>query len=196
MLLAREFVDYLSRQTIRKLSPLWIETTDMHVAGEFMSGIIEEDLAVEDQLNDEVREMLSQYSDYMRKEGVSYQDMFRRIKNTLVTQRKVIRAAGRDSGDQMKLSRDKINDLSHKIVAALRKNRDFRLKRDPNDVRLEMVKVITELLQTEEKVDKAARAKIRTQKREIAEGTEEWDLLHKRYYAEELKKLGIDLASR
>jgi hypothetical protein len=196
MLLAREFVDYISRQTIRKLSPLWIETTDVQVAGEFMSGIIEDDLAVEDQLNDEVREMLSQYSEYMRKEGVSYQDMFRRIKNTLVTQRKVIRAAGRDAGDQMKLSRDKINDLSHKIVAALRKSRDFRLKRDPNDVRLEMVKIITELLQTEEKVDRAARTKIRTQKREITEGTEEWDLLHKRYYAEELKKLGIDLDSR
>jgi len=194
MLLAREFVDYLSRQTIRKLSPLWIETTGMQVAGEFMSGIIEEDLAVEDQLNDEVRELLSQYSDYMRKEGVSYQDMFRRIKNTLVTQRKVIRAAGRDSGDQMKLSRDKINDLSHKIVAALRKSRDFRLKRDPNDVRLELVKVMTDILQTEEKVDRAARTKIRTQKRDIAEGTEEWDLLHKRYYAEELKKLGIDMS--
>jgi len=196
MLLAREFVDYISRQTIRKLSPLWIETTDVQVAGEFMSGIIEEDLAIEDQLNDEVREMLSQYSEYMRKEGVSYQDMFRRIKNTLITQRKVIRAAGRDVGDQMKLSRDKINDLSHKIVAALRKSRDFRLKRDPNDVRLEMVKIITELLQTEEKVDRAARTKIRTQKRDIPEGTEEWDLLHKRYYAEELKKLGIDLDSR
>ena len=196
MLLAREFVDYISRQTIRKLSPLWIETTDVQVASEFMSGIIEEDLAIEDQLNDEVREMLSQYSEYMRKEGVSYQDMFRRIKNTLITQRKVIRAAGRDAGDQMKLSRDKINDLSHKIVAALRKSRDFRLKRDPNDVRLEMVKIITELLQTEEKVDRAARTKIRSQKRDIPEGTEEWDLLHKRYYAEELKKLGIDLDSR
>jgi len=196
MLLAREFVDYISRQTIRKLSPQWIETTDLQVAGEFMAAIIEDDLAIEDQLNDEVREMLSQYSEYMRKEGVSYQDMFRRIKNTLITQRKVIRAAGRDSGDQMKLSRDKINDLSHKIVAALRKSRDFRLKRDPNDVRLELVKIITDLLQTEEKVDRAARNKIRTQKREIAEGTEEWDLLHKRYYAEELKKLGIDLASR
>ena len=194
MLLAREFVDYISRQTIRRLSPQWIETTDLQVAGEFMAAIIEDDLAVEDQLNDEVREMLSQYSEYMRKEGVSYQDMFRRIKNTLITQRKVIRAAGRDSGDQMKLSRDKINDLSHKIVAALRKSRDFRLKRDPNDVRLELVKIITDLLQTEEKVDRAARTKIRTQKREIAEGTEEWDLLHKRYYAEELKKLGIDMA--
>jgi hypothetical protein len=193
MLLAREFVDYVSRQIVRKLTPQWIETTDNQVAAEFIATVVEEDLSVEDRLNDEVRELLSQYSDYMRREGVSYQEMFRRIKNTLITQRKVIRASGRDSGDSMKLSRDKINDISHKVVAALRKSRDFRLKRDPNDVRLELVKVMTEILVTEEKVDKAARTKIRTQKKEIAEGTEEWDLLHKRYYAEELKKLGIDL---
>jgi len=193
MLLAREFVDYISRQIVKRLSPAWIETTDSQSAAEFVAAIIDDDLAVEDQLNDEVRDLLSQYSDYMRKEGVSYQEMFRRIKNTLITQRKVIRAAGRDSGDAMKLSRDKINDLSHKVVAELRKSRDFRLKRDPNDVRLEMVKAMTELLMAEEKVDRAARTKIRSQKREISEGTEEWDLLHKRYYAEELKKLGIDL---
>ena len=196
MLLARELVDYISRQIVKRMSPLWIESTDPYLAAEFIAGIVETDLAVEDQLNDEVREVLSQYSEYMRREGVSYQDMFRRIKNTLITQRKVIRAAGRDSGDPMKLSRDKINDLSHKVVAALRKSRDFRIKRDPNDVRLELVKIITDLLQTEEKVDRAARTKIRTQKREISEGTEEWDLLHRRYYAEELKKLGIDLSGR
>ncbi|HYK60612.1 MAG TPA: DUF507 family protein [Bryobacteraceae bacterium] len=194
MLLAREFVNYISRQIVRKLSPMWIETSDPQTAANFIADVVEEDLAVEDRLNDEVRDLLSQYSDYMRREGVSYQEMFRRIKNTMITQRKVIRASGRDSGDQMKLSRDKVNDISHKIVAALRKSRDFRLKRDPNEVRLELVKVMTELLQAEEKVDRAARVKIRTQKREIPEGTEEWDLLHKRYYAEELKKLGIDLS--
>src|SRR5579862_1507234 len=194
MLLAREFVDYISRQVIAKLTPQWIETTDPEVAAGFIASVVEEDLSIEDRLNDEVRDLLSQYSDYMRRESVSYQEMFRRIKNTLITQRKVIRASGRDTGDPMKLSRDKINDVSHKIVTALRKSRDFRLKRDPNDVRLELVKVMTELLQTEEKVDKAARTKIKTQKREIAEGSEEWDLLHRRYYAEELKKLGIDLA--
>jgi hypothetical protein len=193
MLLAREFVDYVTRQIVKKLTPQWIETTDAQVAAAFIAGVIEQDLAIEDSLNEEVREMLSQYTEYMRREGVSYQDMFRKIKNTLITQRKVIRAAGRDSGDHMKLSRDKINDISHKIVAELRKSRDFRVKRQPNDVRLELVKVFTELLVTEEKVDRAARTKIRTQKREIPEGTEEWDLLHKRYYAEELKKLGIDL---
>src|SRR5579872_794734 len=196
MLLAREFIGYLSRQLVRRLSPQAIETNDPQAAADVIAHIIEEELAVEDRLNEEVRDLLSQYSEYMRREGVSYQEMFRRIKNTLITQRKVIRAAGRDTGDAMKLSRDKINDVSHKVVAALRKSRDFRLKRDPNDVRLEMVKVVTDLLQAEEKVDRAARTKIRTQKREIAEGTEEWDLLHKRYYAEELKKLGIDLASR
>ena len=194
MLLAREFVDFVSRQIVKKLTPQWIETTDNQVAAEFIASVVEEDLSIEDRLNDEVRDLLSQYSDYMRREGVSYQDMFRRIKNTLITQRKVIRASGRDTGDSMKLSSDKINDISHKVVAALRKSRDFRLKRDPNDVRLELVKVMTEILVTEEKVDKAARTKIRTQKKEIAEGSEEWDLLHKRYYAEELKKLGIDLA--
>lgn len=193
MLLAREFVDYISRQVIVKLTPGWIETTNSQSAAGFIAEVIEEDLAIEDKLNDEVRDMLSEYSEYMRREGVSYQDMFRKIKNTLITQRKVVRAAGRDTGDSMKLSRDKINDLSHKIVAALRKSRDFRLKRDPNDVRLEMVKVVTELLQIEEKVDRASRAKIRTMKKEIGEGTEEWDVLHKRYYAEEMKKLGIDL---
>ena len=193
MLLAREFIDYVSRQIVTKLTPRWIETTNPQSASGFIGSVIEEDLSIEDKLNDEVRDMLSEYSDYMRREGVSYQEMFRRIKNTLITQRKVVRAAGRDTGDPMKLSRDKINDLSHKIVAALRKSRDFRLKRDPNDVRLEMVKVVTELLTTEERVDRTARAKVRSMKSgAIGEGTEEWDLLHKRYYAEEMKKLGID----
>jgi uncharacterized protein len=112
----------------------------------------------------------------------------------MISQRKVIRASGRDTGDNMKLSRDKINDISHKMVTAIRKTRAFRLKKDQNDVRLEIVKAMTELLAVEEKVDRAARTKIRTQKKEIPEGTEEWDLLHRRYYAEELKKFGIDLA--
>ena len=79
----------------------------------------------------------------------------------------------------------------------LRKNHDLRLKdRNTNNVRLEILKVMTDFLTTEDKVDRAARDKIRTQKREIPEGTEEWDLLHQRYYSEELKKLGIDLNSR
>src|ERR1051326_3810066 len=193
MLIAREFIGYLSRQLIRRLTPQIIETSDPTHASEVIAQMIEDELAIEDRLNDEVRELLSQYAEYMRRENVSYQEMFRRIKKTLISQRKVIRAAGRDTGDAMKLSRDKVTDISHKLVEMLRKNRDLRLKnKDSNAVRLEIVRVMTDLLLAEDKVDRSARQKIRTQKREIPEGTEEWDLLHRRYYSEELKKLGID----
>jgi hypothetical protein len=194
MLLAREFVAYLSRQLVKRLTPGVIETTTPDAVAEKVAEVVSGELAVEDRLNDEVRDLLSQYSEYMRREGVSYQDMFRRIKNTLISQRKVIRASGRDTGDAMKLSRDKVTDISHKVVEMFRRSRELRLKdKDPNNVRLEIVRFMTELLVAEEKVDRTARQKIRSQKREIPEGTEEWDLLHRRYYSEELKKLGIDL---
>lgn len=194
MLLAREFVSYIARQLVTKLTPGTIETSNPDLVVEKVAEVISEELAVEDRLNDEVRDLLSQYSEYMRREGVSYQEMFRKIKNTLISQRKVIRASGRDTGDAMKLSRDKVTDISHKVVEMLRRSHDLRIKnKDSNAVRLEIVRVMTELLTAEDKVDRAARQKIRSQKREIPEGTEEWDLLHKRYYSEELKKLGIDL---
>src|SRR5213594_814598 len=156
MLIAREFVAYLSRQVARRLTPAFIETTNPQALAELTTSLITDELEIEDRLNDEVRDILGQYSDYMRQEGVSYQEMFRRIKNTLITQRKVIRASGRDTGDHMKLSLDKVTDITHKLVTSLRKSRDFRFKKDPNDVRLEVVRGITELLAIEDKVDRTA----------------------------------------
>jgi len=120
MLLAREFVAYLSRQLVKRLTPGIIETPAPDAVAEKITEVITEELAVEDRLNDEVRDLLSQYSEYMRRESVSYQEMFRRIKNTLISQRKVVRAAGRDTGDPMKLSRDKVTEISHKVVEMLR----------------------------------------------------------------------------
>jgi len=193
MLLAREFIGYLSRQLVQRLVPRVIETSDPQLAAEHIEYLIEEDLSIEDKLNDEVRDILDKHSETMRRDALSYQDMFRKIKNTLIQQRKVIRAAGRDTGDAMKLSRDKVNDLSHKLVTMMRSRREFRVKGDPNSVRLEILKALSEILLVEEKADKAARTKIRSIKRDIPEGAEEWDLLHRRYYAEELRKLGIDL---
>ena len=195
MLLAREFVVYLSRQLVKKLTTGVIETTMPDLVAQKTADVINEELAVEDRLNDEVRDLLSQYSEYMRRESVSYQDMFRKIKNTLISQRKVVRASGRDTGDNMKLSLDKLRQISHQLVEMYRKSRELRLKnKDTNAVRLEILRFMTELLVAEEKVDRASRDKVRSQKRDIPEGSEEWDLLQRRYYAEELKKLGIDLA--
>lgn len=194
MLLAPEFIVYLSRQVIRKLHPAWLECASLDAATAQVAHVIEEDLRSEDDLNEDVREILEQYEDVMRRDGVSYMEMFRKIKRKLILERQMVMASGRDSGDKMRLSRDKILDLSHKVIVELKRSRDVRIRRDPNDVRLEIVKQITEILQLEDRAETAARNKIRSMKRVIQEGTEEWDILHKRYYADELKRYGIDLA--
>jgi len=195
MLLSRVFIAYMSRHLTRHLGGGPLEFSDPEDISELISDLITQELSVEDEINDEVRELLGQYSDYMRREGVSYQEMFRRTKKLLLAERKLIRASGRETGDHMKLSRDKINELSHKLAAQLRRTPHIRFKREWNDVRLEIVRGITELLLTEDKIDHTARLKIRSQKREIAEGSEEWDLLFRRYYDEEMRKYGIHLAS-
>jgi hypothetical protein len=194
MLLPRELVAYLSRRVVARLAPAVIDASDPQRVTEMVTALITAELNAEDQLNDEVREILNQYSEYMRREGVSYQEMFRKTKNQLIAKYKVVKAAGRDTGDAMKLSRDKITDISHKLVAELKKSRDVRVKKPPNEVRLEIVKAMTEVLMVEEKADRASRDKVRSTKREVPEGSEEFELMQKKYYAEEMKKLGIDLA--
>jgi uncharacterized protein len=196
MLLPREFVTYLSRQIVQRINGTAIETHSPERVVEIVDAVINDELAAEDKLNDEVRDLLEEYSDYMRRESISYQDMFRKIKNTLVQKKKIVRASGRDTGDGMKLSRDKITDISHKLIALMRKSREMRLKKDQNDARLDVVKAFTEILQVEEKADRASRDKVRSVKRDIPEGSEEWDILQKKYYAEELKKYGIEYAGR
>ena len=196
MLLPREFVTYLSRQIVQRINGSAIDTHAPERVVEIVDNVINDEMAAEDKLNDEVRELLEEYSDYMRRESISYQDMFRKIKNTLVQKKKIVRASGRDTGDGMKLSRDKITDISHKLVALMRKSRDLRLKKDQNEVRLDIVKAFTDILQVEEKADRASRDKVRSVKRDIPEGSEEFDILQKKYYAEELKKYGIEYSGR
>jgi hypothetical protein len=193
MLIPRELLGYISRQIVTRLVPSVIETGAPQNVVEMVSNLITEEMEAEDRLNDEVREILNQYSDSLRREGVSYQEMFRKAKNQLIAQRKIVKASGRDTGDSMKLSRDKITDISHKLVTALKRNRDVRVKKQPNEVRLEIVRAMTEVLQIEDRADKASRDKVRSMKREINEGSEEFELLQRKYYAEELKKLGLDI---
>jgi hypothetical protein len=62
---------------------------------------------------------------------------------------------------------------------------------DRNTIRLEIRKILEELLNQEAKIDQSARLKIENQKRTILEGSQEWDILYRKYYNEEVKKLGI-----
>jgi hypothetical protein len=91
----------------------------------------------------------------------------------------------------MRLSRDKVNKLAHVVTDALAELDQVDFIEDRNTVRLEVRKVLEELMSQEARVDAAARQKIESQKRTILEGSQEWDILYRKYYNEEVKKLGI-----
>jgi len=91
----------------------------------------------------------------------------------------------------MRLSRDKVNKLAHVVSDALADSPQVDFLEDRNTIRLETRKVLEELLNQEAKIDQMARQKIESQKRTILEGSQEWDILYRKYYNEEVKKLGI-----
>src|SRR6185437_995791 len=90
-------------------------------------------------------------------------------------------------GGAVRISRDKVNKLAHTLASL----DSVDLIEDRNTIRTETRRILEELLQAEEKIDASARLKIESQKRIIPEGTQEWDILYRKYYNEEVKKLGI-----
>ena len=91
----------------------------------------------------------------------------------------------------MRLSRDKVNKLAHTVADTLATLENVEFLEDRNSIRMEARRLLEELLKEEEKIDNAARQKIENQRRTILEGTQEWDILFRKYYNEEVKKLGI-----
>ena len=91
----------------------------------------------------------------------------------------------------MRISRDKVNKVAHVLTDALAEMNEVDFIEDRNTIRLEARKFLEELLNQEEKIDQSARQKIENQKRTILEGSQEWDILYRKYYNEEVKKLGI-----
>ena len=89
----------------------------------------------------------------------------------------------------MRLSREKVNKLSHLVTDELVKLDELEFIEDRNTIRLEIVKILNEELKKEETIDQEARKKIASQKKTVPEGSLEWDILYRKYYAEEVKKL-------
>jgi hypothetical protein len=91
MLFSREYVGYLAREvTKRLLAAEMIETSTAPAVTERVHSVMVEELSLEDRINDEVRAILEQYSDEMRKSGASYQEMFKKVKNELVRKYKAV----------------------------------------------------------------------------------------------------------
>jgi len=90
----------------------------------------------------------------------------------------------------IRLSREKINYLSRQILDALFSDDQVEFLDEPNEIRLTIVKSIEEEMKLYELLDKKAVEKIQTQKKSIKEGSREWEILYRKYYNEEISKLG------
>jgi hypothetical protein len=86
----------------------------------------------------------------------------------------------------VKLSREKILRLSHLILDHLNKDEEIEYYADPQEIRQEIVKMISDEMKTDEAIDALVRRKIESQKRTIQEGSDEWDVLYRKYYEEEV----------
>ena len=91
----------------------------------------------------------------------------------------------------MRISRDKVNKVAHVVSDALAEMDQVDFLEDRNSIRLEIRRLMEELLNQEARIDQSARQKIESQQRTILEGSQEWDILYRKYYNEEVKKLGI-----
>ena len=90
----------------------------------------------------------------------------------------------------MRISREKVNKLAHAVADALAETDSVDFVEDRNTIRQEARRILELLMAEEAKIDAAARQKIESQRRTILEGSQEWDILYRKYYNEEVRKLG------
>jgi hypothetical protein len=91
MSLRKEFVRVLSTKVAEELvKQEMIEVPHGFDLAEHILPVLDAEAGIEDKLNEEVRTLLTQYQDQMRQGGVSYQEMFKLIKNKLVKERKIV----------------------------------------------------------------------------------------------------------
>jgi len=91
----------------------------------------------------------------------------------------------------MRLTREKTMRLSHIVTDVLVASEDVEFIEDRDTIRQKTVQILQDLLKEEEAVDAEIRKKISSQKKEVLEGSEEWDVLYRKYYAEEMRRMGI-----
>ena len=91
MLLSRDYVAYMAGEVVKRLLALkMIETPSADALTQRLRIAMQDEISIEDRLNEEVRQILTQYADDMRRAGASYQEMFKKVKGELARQKKLI----------------------------------------------------------------------------------------------------------
>jgi hypothetical protein len=94
----------------------------------------------------------------------------------------------RITGFSMLLSGDKVTHLAHVILACLKKAPAARLKGDEAHALREIKRVLASELAQEEEIDRVVRARLSSYSRTIVEGSQEWEILYRKTFEEELRK--------
>ena len=89
----------------------------------------------------------------------------------------------------MRLTRDKINVLSHAVSDKLASIDEIEFIEDRNTIRLAVFDLLMTWLKKEETIDMAARKMVTSQSRKIPEGSAEWEVLYRKYYEEGLRDI-------
>ena len=91
----------------------------------------------------------------------------------------------------MKLSREKINQLANRIMKDFDKRDEVDYIAEITEVRLQVVKVITDVLAVDDEVDGFVKNKLNSLSKDIWEGSNEWEVMYNKYYEEEMNKKGL-----
>lgn len=90
----------------------------------------------------------------------------------------------------LKLSKNRVNYLTKLIVDYIQKSEDIDYLDDLGNIRFKIYHIILDELKLFEDIETAAQEKIVSQKKNIPEGSREWEILFRKYSNEELAKLG------
>jgi hypothetical protein len=91
MLINRDYVSHMASEVVKQLvEGEMVEIKSPEAVTQRVRQRMMEELTVEDRLNDEVREILTQHQDEMRRTGVSYQEMYKKVKGQLARDRKLV----------------------------------------------------------------------------------------------------------
>ena len=91
MLLSRDYVGYMAGEVVKRLlDAKMIETPAPDALTQRVRSVMQYEVSIEDKLNEEVRQILTQYADEMKRTGASYQEMYKKVKGELARQRKLI----------------------------------------------------------------------------------------------------------
>jgi hypothetical protein len=91
MLLSRDYVGYMASEVVKRLlKAKMIEAPSADTLAQRVRVAMQDEISIEDRLNEEVRKILMQYADDMRRAGADYQEMYKKVKGELARQRKLI----------------------------------------------------------------------------------------------------------